>query len=40
METRSTNDHVKLVIRNQEADHITLHTDTNDLSSDITPVQI
>ena len=28
------------VIRNQEADHITLHTATEDLSSDKTPVQI
>ena len=34
------NDHVKPVIRNQEADHIILHTGTNDLSSDKTPVQI
>ena len=28
------NDHVKPVTRNQEADHIILHTRTNDLSSD------
>ena len=34
------NDHVKPVIRNQETDHIILHTGTNDLSSDKTPVQI
>ena len=34
------NDHVKPVIRNQEADHIILHTGTNDLSSDKTPEQI
>ena len=34
------NDHVKPVIRNQEIDHIILHTGTNDLSSDKTPVQI
>ena len=34
------NDHVKPVIRNQEADHIILHTRTNDLSSDKAQVQI
>ena len=34
------NDHVKPVILNQEADHIILHTGTNDLSSDKTPEQI
>ena len=34
------NDHIKPVIRSQEADHIILHTGTNDLSSDKTPVQI
>ena len=34
------NDHVKPVIRNQEADRIILHTGTNDLSSDKTPEQI
>ena len=38
--TSCINDHVKSVIRNQEADHIILHTGTNDLSSDKTPVQI
>ena len=38
--TSCINDHVKLVIPNQEADHIILHTGTNDLSSDKTPVQI
>ena len=38
--TSCINDHVKPVIRNQEADHIILHTGTNDLSSDKTPVQI
>ena len=37
--TSCINDHVKPVIRNQEADHIILHTGTNDLSSDKTPVQ-
>ena len=34
------NHHVKPVTQNQEADHIILHTGTNDLSSDKTPVQI
>ena len=34
------NDHVKPVIRNQEADQIILHTGPNDLSSDKIPVQI
>ena len=38
--TSCINDHVKLAIRNQEADHIILHTGTNELSSDETPVQI
>ena len=38
--TSCINDHVKPVIRNQEADHIILHIGTNDLSSDKTPVQI
>ena len=38
--TSCINDHAKPVIRNQEADHIILHTGTNDLSSDKTPVQI
>ena len=38
--TSCINDHVKPTIRNQEADHIILHTGTNDLSSDKTPVQI
>ena len=38
--TSCINDHVKSVIRNQEADHIILHTGTNDLSSDKTPAQI
>ena len=38
--TSCINDHVKPVIRNQEADHIILHTGTNDLSSDKIPVQI
>ena len=33
-------DHLKPVFRNKEADHIILHTGTNDLSSDKTPVQI
>ena len=37
--TSCINDHVKPVIRNQEADHIILHTGANDLSSDKTPVQ-
>ena len=37
--TSCINDHVKPVFRNQEAD-IILHTGTNDLSSDKTPVQI
>ena len=36
--TSCINDHVKPVIRNQ--DHMILHTGTNDLSSDKTPVQI
>ena len=38
--TSCINDRVKPVIRNQEAGHIILHTGTNDLSSDKTPVQI
>ena len=38
--TSCINDHVKPVIRNQEADHIILHTGTNDLSSDKTAIQI
>ena len=38
--TSCINDHVKPVIRNQETDHVNLHTGTNDLSSDKTPVQI
>ena len=38
--TSCINDHIKPVIRNQEADHIILHTGVNDLSSDKTPVQI
>ena len=38
--TSCINDHVKPVIRNQEDDHIILHTGTNDFSSDKTPVQI
>ena len=38
--TSCINDHVKPVIRNEEADHIILHTGTNDLSSDKTLLQI
>ena len=38
--TSCINHHVKPVTQNQEADHIILHTGTNDLSSDKTPVQI
>ena len=38
--TSCINDNAKPVIRNQEADHIILHTKTNDLSSNKTPVQI
>ena len=38
--TSCLHDHVKPVIRNQEPDHIILHTGTNDLLSDKTPVQI
>ena len=40
VKTSCINDNVKPVIRNQEADHIILHTETNDLSSDKTPLQI
>ena len=38
--TSCINDHVKPVIQNQENDHITLHTGTNDLSSDKKLLQI
>ena len=38
--TSCINDHVKPVIRNEEADHIILHTGTNDVSSDKTLLQI
>ena len=38
--TSCINDHIKPVMRNQEADHIILHTGANDVSSDKTPVQI
>ena len=38
--TSCINDDVKPIIQNQETDHILLHTETNDLSSDKTSVQI
>ena len=37
VKTSCVNDHVKPIIRNQMADRKTLHTGTNDLSSDKTP---